>query len=167
MTVGMDVLKRIETAHRYSEMFLADIEGDQWYRQPSEGVTNLIWQLGHLAAAQYALGIERIRGPLPESESILPENFRPRYGKGSVPSPDPVQNQTPAELRAIRQRVHERVLALIPDLSAAELDEPPHLGPHPMFKTKLECLEWCAGHELVHAGQIALLRRFLGKQPLR
>jgi hypothetical protein len=31
----------------------------------------------------------------------------------------------------------------------------------------LGAIEWASGHELVHAGQIALLRRLMGKQPLR
>jgi hypothetical protein len=39
--------------------------------------------------------------------------------------------------------------------------------PRPLFKTKLGAIEWCAQHEFVHAGQIALLRRLMGKAPLR
>jgi uncharacterized damage-inducible protein DinB len=32
-------------------------------------------------------------------------------------------------------------------------------------RTKLEALFWCSQHELIHAGQIALLRRLIGKEP--
>jgi hypothetical protein len=39
--------------------------------------------------------------------------------------------------------------------------------PHPRFATKLEAIEFCSQHELLHAGQIALLRRLLGRPPLR
>ena len=33
-------------------------------------------------------------------------------------------------------------------------------------QTKLQVLHWCANHELVHAGQIALLRRLFGQKPI-
>jgi hypothetical protein len=39
--------------------------------------------------------------------------------------------------------------------------------PHPLVRTKLWALLWCAQHEAVHAGQIGLLRRQLGHAPLR
>jgi hypothetical protein len=42
----------------------------------------------------------------------------------------------------------------------------PVLKPHPLVKTKLWALLWCAQHEAVHAGQIGLLRRQLGYLPL-
>ena len=48
----------------------------------------------------------------------------------------------------------------------AELDAPIE-QPHPAFKTKMEAVEFCSQHEMVHAGQLALLRRLMGKPPLR
>lgn len=38
--------------------------------------------------------------------------------------------------------------------------------PLPLAKTKMESLLWCAHHEMLHAGQIGLLRRQLGYAPL-
>jgi uncharacterized damage-inducible protein DinB len=35
-----------------------------------------------------------------------------------------------------------------------------------LAQTKRASLLWCAQHELVHAGQIGLLRRLLGYPPL-
>jgi uncharacterized damage-inducible protein DinB len=42
----------------------------------------------------------------------------------------------------------------------------PVLKPHPLVKTNLWALLWCAQHEAVHAGQIELLRRQLGYAPV-
>jgi hypothetical protein len=39
-------------------------------------------------------------------------------------------------------------------------------APHPFAKTKLLALLWCANHEMLHAGQIGLLRRLLGCPPM-
>jgi hypothetical protein len=48
----------------------------------------------------------------------------------------------------------------------SELDNPTD-PPHAVFKTKLGAIEFSPQHELVHAGQIAMLRRLMGKPPLR
>jgi hypothetical protein len=62
-------------------------------------------------------------------------------------------------------RVHEQVLREVRGLDEGELDRPvPH--PHPFATTKLLALLWCSQHEMLHAGQIGLLRRHLGYAPL-
>jgi len=53
----------------------------------------------------------------------------------------------------------------IAELPETEWDAPA-VKPHPLFKTKLESLFWCAHHEMLHAGQIGLVRRLLGEAPL-
>jgi uncharacterized damage-inducible protein DinB len=59
----------------------------------------------------------------------------------------------------------DRQLRELPGLDEAELDQfVPH--PHPFAKTKLLALLWCAHHEMLHAGQIGLLRRHLGYPPI-
>jgi uncharacterized damage-inducible protein DinB len=37
---------------------------------------------------------------------------------------------------------------------------------HALVRTKYQALAWCAQHEVVHAGQIGLLRRLLGHPPV-
>ena len=63
-------------------------------------------------------------------------------------------------------RVREHMLREVAGLDDDELDRPP-LKEHPLFKTKLGSLQWCASHELIHAGRIALLRRLFGQAPIR
>ena len=41
----------------------------------------------------------------------------------------------------------------------------PPLKPHGLFNRKIDGLYWCVRHEMVHAGQIGLLRRLLGHAP--
>jgi uncharacterized damage-inducible protein DinB len=82
-----------------------------------------------------------------------------------VPNPDPEEYPDQSELRAVFDRVHEQVLRELACLSDGELDQPVP-DPHPFAKTKLLMLFWCARHEMLHAGQIGLLRRQLGYSPL-
>ena len=63
-------------------------------------------------------------------------------------------------------RVHDQVLRKTSRLTETELEQEV-LHPHPNAKTKLASLLWCANHEMMHAGQIGLLRRReLGHAPL-
>ena len=167
MSLAANAIERLKSARNYSSAMLADIEEDKWYRQPAEGVTNLVWQLGHLVVAEYRLGLERVRGRKPEDELLVPNSLMERYGKGSVPNSDPSQNATIPELLTLRDRVSQAVYEEVGKLSDAELLTPPFLQPHPMSQRKLGSLDWCANHELIHAGQIGLLRRLFGKAPLR
>jgi hypothetical protein len=56
--------------------------------------------------------------------------------------------------------VHEEVLRELADLGESELDQSVP-DPLPFAKNKLLMLLWCARHEMLHAGQIGLLRRQL------
>src|SRR5207302_11388461 len=103
--------------------------------------------------------------PQPRDDGLFSVDFKRLFGANSVPDTDAANYLAPAEIRAVLDRVHEQVLRELPGLNEAELDQPvPH--PHPFAKTKLLALLWCAHHEMLHAGQIGLLRRHLGYPPM-
>jgi uncharacterized damage-inducible protein DinB len=68
---------------------------------------------------------------------------------------------TPASKTEITKALTEAGAKPLPPASA---DPVPH--PSPFAKTKLTALFWCSHHEMLHAGQIGLLRRQLGHPPL-
>ena len=102
--------KKIEFAREYTNSLLADIDPKDWFRQPTEGVTHVAWQVGHLAMAQYGLCLFRMRGRRVEDKQLMSGQFRKRYSKGSIPDPDPANNPTPSEIREVFDRVHQQVL---------------------------------------------------------
>ena len=138
---------------------------DQWFWQPAGGVTHLAWQVGHLAMAQYRLSLERIRGIRPGDNDLISADYFTLFGKDSVPSADAAQYPSAPEIRSVFDRVYAQVLVELPEVLESTLDQAP-LRPHPLFNTKYESLIWSANHELIHAGQIALLRRLQGQVPL-
>jgi hypothetical protein len=160
-----DALDRIAFARGYTVGFLDTIDPADWYWMPAGGVTHVAWQVGHLAFAQYMLCLKRVRGPRPDDEQVIPAAFLKAFGRESVPDPDPANCPSPAEIRATFDRVHRRVLADLADFPDSDLDSPLD-PPHRIAKTKIECLRWCGAHELIHAGQIALLRRLFGQRPV-
>jgi hypothetical protein len=56
------------------------------------------------------------------------------------------------------------VFAELQSLDPAMLDEPCERV-HRIANTRLRSIQWCSQHELIHAGQIGLLRRLLGQEP--
>jgi uncharacterized damage-inducible protein DinB len=152
-------IEQIVFARNYTNWLLGQTPTAEWYRQPAGGVSHVAWQAGHLAYAEYRLALWRIRGERPEDEGLFSPKFKRLFGADSVPQEESAY--PPDEIRAALDRVHSQVLRELPGLGEDELDRPvPH--PHPFAKTKLLALLWCAHHEMLHAGQIGLLRRQLG-----
>ena len=158
--------RQIEFARQYTLGMIRGIEDELWFQQVSECPTHIGWQIGHLAMAQYALTMIRIRGKQPEDEQILSKEFFRCFQKGTSPIFDATQYPAPTEIRDTLDRVHQASLSELAKLNDAELDvNLPE--PHAVFDTKLGSLFFCSAHEMLHAGQIGLLRRMLGKAPIR
>ena len=96
----------------------------------------------------------------------MSSTFRKKFSKGTAPDPDPASNPSPAEIRDVFDRVHRQMLAELPTYGEAVLDEPVDM-PYAIYPSKLGGLYFCALHEMMHAGQIGLLRRLMGKATTR
>jgi len=159
-------IRQIEFARKYTLGMIEDIEEDLWFRQFDECPTHIAWQIGHLAMAQYALTMIRIRGKEPEDEQLLSKKFFRGFQKGTSPIFDAAEYPTPREIRDTLADVHEVSLSELARYDDKELDvKLPE--PHAVFDTKLGSVFFCSAHEMMHAGQIGLLRRMMGKAPIR
>jgi hypothetical protein len=156
---------QIAFSHGYTQRLLDGIDPADWFRIPAAGVSHVAWQVGHLAYAQYRLALVRIRGTRPADKDALPDDYLRLFAGQTVPDPDASRYPPAAEIRATFGRVHALALRELPGLDAGTLGELLE-SPHPIAKTKLDSLFWCAAHEMMHAGQIGLLRRQLGNTPL-
>jgi hypothetical protein len=158
-------IEQISFARGYSLRLIDNTDPADWFRIPPAGVSHIAWQVGHLAYAQYRMTLVRIRGQQPGDKEFIPEEFLRMFGIKSTPEPDASHYPPAAALRETLERVHARVLQEVPKIDPAILKE--RLDPpHSVAKTKLDSLFWCSAHELIHAGQIGLLRRQLGQPPL-
>ena len=158
-------LDRIKFSRDYTLRLLESIAPADWFWMPSPAVTHIGWQLGHLAMAEYRLALDRIRGERPEDANLISPQFLKQFGRDSIPDPDASKYPSPSDIRGVLDRVHVQTMREIAELPEAEWDAPV-LKPHPLFKTKLDSLFWCAHHEMLHAGQIGLVRRLFGHGPL-
>lgn len=163
MTRLQSAIDQIRFARWYTLRLLDATRPADWFQMP-QGVSHIAWQVGHPAMAEYRLVLERVRGIRSSDEEIVPASFIQLFLRESVPR-ERSQYPEGAEIRRLFERVHEQVLLELPGVPESEWDMPV-LTPHAFVKTKLEAVMWCGQHQLVHAGQIALLRRLLGYAPV-
>lgn len=157
---------QIEFARRYTIELLEATPRAHWFEIPAGLPTNIAWQVGHLAVSQYGLLMFRIRGRNPEDLELIPGKFRKRYSRQSTPSADLATQPTADELAERLNRVHELAMAELATVDPAVLLEPIDL-PYAAYPNKLGAILFCPLHEHIHAGQIGLLRRALGLEPVR
>lgn len=148
-----------------TEMLLDDVALDRWYDQPAEGINHIAWQVGHIAMAQYGLALLRQRGRQQPDRELIPKSVLRAFAKDSTPSSAPLDDLAAAEIRSVFDRVHIQVLEELesyPLEKLAEPVEPPYAGQ----ANRLGALWMSVHHEVLHAGQIGMLRRLLGYPPL-
>lgn len=159
-----DALAQIDFARRYTLGILDTIAESDWFRMP-EGVTHVAWQVGHLAMAEYRLALDRLRGEQPDDEALIPNEFLKVFARDSVVNAGPETYPQPGEIRRVFDAVHARTMSDLANFPDADLDAP-ITKPHKLCQTKIECLRWTSHHEMIHGGQIALLRRLFGQKPI-
>ena len=108
----------------------------------------------------------RIRGRQPEDLDLIPGRFRKAYGRSTKPNSDPSRQSTPDELVERLNRVFELSKAELAKVSGETLLEPIDM-PYAAYPIKLGAILFCPLHEHIHCGQIGVLRRALGLEPVR
>ena len=166
MTHGEQLARALEGTRDWTMMLIADLADDDWSFQPLPGLAHPLWICGHLASAQNTLVHVRSLGT-----NALDEAFGNHFPIGS-----PVKATTEHDYPPL-----ESVLTTMADVHAAtceavrgmndDLLAEPALGakgqPHPHYHDKAGAIAHCNRHEAFHAGQIATIRRLLGKPFLR
>ncbi|MGD9636621.1 MAG: DinB family protein [Pirellulales bacterium] len=159
-------LERLKLAHGRIHDFTRDLTPDEWFWHPAEFTTHIAWQVGHLAVSDYNLCLRRVRGRTQQDESLLSDAFNEHFKLGSQAVADASKYPPVAEIVRVFDAVHAQALQELGAMSDEELDVPVE-QPHPVFKTKLGAVDYASSHDMVHNGQIGLLRRLMGKSALR
>lgn len=158
-----EALEQIAFARRYLLERLDTVPLSQWFTVPAGAPYHIAWEVGHLAMAQSRLCLERLRTRTPEDDAIISEQFVHTFRRESLA--EDATGFSAEQIRATFDRVHARILEELPTYPDADLDLPP-LAPHPLFATRIAGLRYAPLHEMIHCGQIAVLRRMLGLAPV-
>jgi hypothetical protein len=158
-----EALDQIDFTRRYLLERL-DTPLSQWFTLPPGGVSHVAWQVGHIAIAEYRLCLARLRPRTTDDERLMPDAFYKLFVQGSTAGP--ASEYPPAEeIRRVFEAVHARVMEELPSYPDADLDREP-LIPHALFNTRIAGLRYAPLHEMIHCGQIAMIRRMLGMKPV-
>jgi hypothetical protein len=158
-------LAQMRFARDYTLQLIEAIPGELWTAQPSGTTTHLAWQVGHLAVSQYGLMLFRQRGRGEGDLELMPGWLRKKYGRGTQP-PEPSQCESSEALLEMLGRIDEAAHREATRWDWRQFLEPTDM-PFAAWPIKLGAFLFCPLHESIHAGQIGLLRRLLGLEPVR
>ena len=165
-------IRRIEFVRKYTMTLLEDLEPDDWFWMPSgtstgDFKTHIAWQVGHIAMSEYGLTLFQQRGRNREVDSgLMSSKFRKLFMRGTDPSQDIENHPSPDEILTVLDNVHQQMRTEIVTYDGDALDQ--ELGPPTSsYATRYGALLFAGDHEMLHAGQIGILRRLMGKAPLR
>jgi len=168
MTIQAELLAdQLDRTREWTLRLIADIKGDDWFFQPAPGLAHPLWLCGHLAGSQDLLVIVRCLG----KPSTLDAAFKSHFPIGG-PIKSAREHDYPGveAVLATMRDTHSRTLAAVRSMSDALLADPAYAGDgsiHPHYRDKRGAVSHCSRHEAFHAGQIAMIRRLLGKAFLR
>ncbi len=154
-----DLLRHnVAFTHGITKMYLEDVTEQEMFARAVPGSNHLAWQLGHLVASERSL-LEAIGADVPD----LPEGFADKHGKDNTTSDDPKDFLTKAEYFELMEQMHRAAEAAIDKTDEAGLDVPTPEKLRSFFPNVGSVLLMAGSHEMMHAGQIAAIRRKLGK----
>lgn len=144
--------------HGVTKAYLGDVTEDEMLVRAVPGSNHLAWQLGHLIKSEQSL-LQAIGVEVPD----LPEGFADKHGKDNTDSDDPGDFLPKSEYLALMDKMHEAANAAIDKTDEAALDTPTPENLRSFFPTVGSVLLMAGSHEMMHSGQMAAIRRKLGK----
>jgi hypothetical protein len=159
------VMRQIEFARNYTMTLLEDLTDDDWFWSPPEYPTHIAWQVGHIAMSEYGLTMFQQRGRQSADMQLMSGKFRKLFLRGTQPKLDRSAYPSPSEILEVLDGIHLQMRIEVPTFED-NLDE--EIGPpHAAYATKYGALLFAPQHEMLHAGQIGVLRRLMGKPSIR
>ncbi len=150
----------------YLKGLLENVPKELWTVIPGGATSHLLWQVGHIAVAEYGLLLFRQRGRAEGDIQLMPGWLRKNFGRGSQASIDADYNPTPDEMMRLLDAIDDQSHTEAAKYAAGSLLEPADM-PYAVYPMKLGAMLFAPLHEAIHIGQIGVLRRLLGLQPVR
>jgi hypothetical protein len=147
-----------EATVKFVEQSVADLSEQQMIKQPKGVPNHGKWTLGHIIFSCQGIAIEL------DVEPWLPGDWELVYGYGSTPLPDSQQYPKKSELLTMLSDAKSRLCQTLLTLNESTLEKS---LPDEMFSTMGHLLlQVVIAHTAYHAGQLAIWRRAIGKQPV-
>lgn len=139
--------------------YLEDLTDEEMMQRPYPGCNHIKWQVGHLITSEHRMMDQAVPGSMP----ALPDGFDDRYTREQACVDDPAKFDSKEELLRVFHEQRTATLAALDAIDEAKLDHETGISYAP---TVAAVFEMQGSHWLMHAGQWAVVRRQLGREPL-
>jgi uncharacterized damage-inducible protein DinB len=160
MTSNEALAHALTTSQVLLQRYTADLSPQEFLHRPASGANCTAWLIGHLTLSERRmlalLGVTNL--------PALPDGYEKRFSRDEG-SPQAGAFGDVSTLVPLFNQHRERVIAAVKSATQEQLDKPMD-KPHPMFSTVGQFLAFMAVHAAMHAGQITIIRRSLGRPPL-
>jgi len=142
---------------------VADLSDDDMVLQPPGVPNHAAWTLGHIIYSCQAMAGELSVKPW------LPDDWESQYGYGSSPAAVVAHRPSKEALLAALEEASNRLRNALVPLDEEDLADPlPDEKIREILPTKGHALlQVVAGHTAYHAGQLAVWRHAIGRQPVK
>ena len=162
----MDARKAIEfnldTAVMVVTRYLADLTEEELMHRPHPKANHIKWQLGHLIASDNQMVNRCCEDAIP----TLPEGFVEKHSKPTSSEDAAGHFHSKEEYLSLYRSQTKAIKTTLSDLTVEELDRPTPEPMHQYAPTVGAALVLIGSHWMMHAGQWAVIRRQLGRDPL-
>jgi hypothetical protein len=162
MNTQQAIVSNLNTARFIMTSYLSDLSDAELVVRPVPGAHHAAWQLGHLVLSE----CQMIRSVCPDLTVEMPPDFIARHDKAKATA-NATDDFFPKDTYvSLMNRVRSVTLSAVERFSADDLSKP---GPEAMrayAPTVGSVFLAIANHEILHCGQLAVLRRSLGKPVL-
>jgi len=142
--------------------YLSDLSDAELLLRPNSECNHIAYQLGHLISSE----VQLLQMIVPGTETPLPSGFVEAHAKENAKSDDASLFQSKATYLELVDKVRETSLAALESMDDARLDEPAPEAFAQFAPTMGHVFMLLATHQMMHAGQIVVVRRQLGKPVL-
>mgnify|MGYP006274528363 CR=1 FL=1 len=159
MNAHQVLVELLSTARYVLTSYIEDFTDEDLLARSISDAHHAAWQLGHLISSEYRM-IKAIKPEIPE---LLNSEFIQMHDKANAFTPGTQHFATKKEYLALLSVVRSTTREVLQSFSEQQLSEP---GPEFMRSyapTIGSVFTSIGSHELMHAGQLAVIRRKLGK----
>jgi hypothetical protein len=156
-----DILVHSLTAsHALLRRYAEDLTPQEYLFRATPKANCVAWIIGHLI-----LSDRRVLGLIGATDlPALPDGFEKRFARDET-APGASDFGDVKILMPLFDQHRTRLIAAAKSASPEQLEKPLEKA-HPLFKNVWEQVNFMAQHSTMHAGQITMIRRVLGRAPL-
>jgi hypothetical protein len=160
MTTNETIAHSLIVSASLLQRYVADLTPEEFLHRPADNANCTAWLIGHLTLTDRRglalLGVTDL--------PALPADFEKRFSRDEG-SPQASDFGDVANLMPLFDKHRGMLIDAVKRVAPAQFDKPLET-PRPLFKTLGEMINFYAHHTTMHAGQITIIRRSLGRPPL-